>query len=280
MFDWSYVKSDRYLIPKGAITMGKQFDGRVALVTGGASGIGRTTAQAFAREGARVLVSTDSNLKGGQETVEIIKAAGGEAFFKQCDISRSADVEAMVKAAVDNYGRLDFAFNNAGVGPDGVRMLQTDIIDLPEEDWDRTVDINLKGTYLCLKYEMRQMLKQKYGVIVNVSSAGAVKPQARMGAYVASKTGIFGLSKTAALECAASGVRVNVVCPGPTGRTRLMENLTRSDPSKKEMMLDIVAMRRLGQPEDVAEAVIWLCSDAASFVTGLVMPVDGGMTLL
>ena len=260
--------------------MGKQFDGRVALVTGGASGIGRTTAQAFAREGARVLVSTDSNLKGGQETVEIIKAAGGEAFFKQCDISRSADVEAMVKAALDNYGRLDFAFNNAGVGPDGVRMLQTDIIDLPEEDWDRTVDINLKGTYLCLKYEMRQMLKQKYGVIVNVSSAGAVKPQARMGAYVASKTGILGLSKTAALECAASGVRVNVVCPGPTGRTRLMENLTRSDPSKKEMMLDIVAMRRLGQPEDVAEAVIWLCSDAASFVTGLVMPVDGGMTLL
>jgi NAD(P)-dependent dehydrogenase (short-subunit alcohol dehydrogenase family) len=256
------------------------FEGRVALVTGGASGIGRITAEAFAREGAKVLVSTDSNIKGGEDTVEMIKASGGEALFVKCDVSKADDVEATVKAAVDTFGRLDFAFNNAGVGPDGVRMLQTDIVDLSEADWDRTVDVNLKGTFLCMKYEMRQMLRQKYGVIINSSSAGAVKPQARLSAYGASKSGIFGLSKVAALECATSGIRVNVVCPGPTGRTRLMENLTSSDPSKKEMMLDIIAMRRLGEPEDIAQAVIWLCSDAASFITGLIMPVDGGMTLL
>jgi NAD(P)-dependent dehydrogenase (short-subunit alcohol dehydrogenase family) len=260
--------------------MAKGFEGRVALVTGGASGIGRITAQAFARDGAKVLVSTGSNIQGGEETVAMIKASGGQSFFLKCDVSRAAEVEAMVKAAVDVYGRLDFAFNNAGVGPDGVRMLQTDIVDLSEADWDRTADVNLKGTFLCLKYEIRQMLQQKFGVIINSSSAGAVKPQARLSAYCASKSGILALSKVAALECATSGIRVNVVCPGPTGRTRLMENLTSSDPSKKEMMLDIVAMRRLGEPEDIAEAVIWLCSDAASFITGLVMPVDGGMTLL
>jgi NAD(P)-dependent dehydrogenase (short-subunit alcohol dehydrogenase family) len=258
----------------------KGLKGRVALVTGGASGIGRVAAQAFAREGAGVLVSTDSNLKGGQETVEMIKSAGGEALFVKCDVTRPADVEAMVGTAVEIYGRLDFAFNNAGVGPDGVRMMVRNVADLSEADWDRTIDINLKGIFLCMKYEIRQMLKQKFGAIVNTASTAALKPPAGLSAYAASKSGIVGLSKAAAAECAASGIRINVVCPGPTGRTRLMENLTGSDPSKKDLMLDIVAMRRLGEPEEIASAALWLCSDEASFVTGLVMPVDGGLTLL
>jgi NAD(P)-dependent dehydrogenase (short-subunit alcohol dehydrogenase family) len=254
--------------------------GRVALVTGGASGIGRVTAQAFAREGVKVVISTDSNIKGGEETVNLIKSAGGEAIFVKCDVSRAADVEALVGAAVKTYGRLDFAFNNAGVGPDGVRIMEKNVVDLPESDWDKTLNVNLKGIFLCMKYEIRQMLQQKSGAIVNTASTAALKPPAGLAAYAASKSGIVGLSKAAAAENAASGIRINVVCPGPIDRTLLMQYMTGSDPSKKDLMYNIVAMRRLGQPEEISSAVLWLCSEGASFVTGLVMPVDGGLTLL
>lgn len=258
--------------------MTTKFQGKVALVTGGASGIGKVTAQIFAREGAKVIVSTDLNVKGGEETVRLIKEAGGEATFVKCDVSRAAEVEAMIDKCVRTYGRLDYAFNNAGIGPDGKRVPVVNIVDCPEEVWDRTIDINLKGVFLCMKYEIRQMLKQKYGVIVNTSSVGALKPVPGFGAYSASKSGLIGLTKTAALECATSGIRVNTILPGPTGRTLLMEYLTSTRPEEKEHLFDMIPMKRLAEPEDMAEAVIWLCSDAASFVTGHAMPVDGGMS--
>jgi NAD(P)-dependent dehydrogenase (short-subunit alcohol dehydrogenase family) len=258
--------------------MPKKFSGRVALVTGGASGIGKVTAQAFAREGARVIVSTDANIKGGEGTVKLIKEAGGEATFIKCDVSKAVEVEAMIDKCVQIYGRLDYAFNNAGIGPDGKRVPLVPIVDCPEEVWDRTIGINLKGAFLCMKYEMKQMFKQKYGVIVNTSSVGALKPVPGFCAYIASKSGLIGLTKAAALECAAAGIRVNTILPGPTARTLLMDNLTGAQPEVQEQMMGMIPMKRLAQPEDMAEAVMWLCSDAASFITGHVMPVDGGMT--
>ncbi len=258
--------------------MTKNFEGRVALVTGGASGIGKVTAQIFAREGARVIVSTDKNIKGGEETVKLIKDAGGDATFVKCDVSRAVEVEAMVDKCVKLYGRLDYAFNNAGIGPDGKRVPVVNIVDCPEEVWDRTIGINLKGAFLCMKYEIRQMLKQKYGVIVNTSSVGALKPVPGFCAYVASKSGLVGLTKAAALECAASGIRVNTILPGPTERTLLFEYLTGSQPEVRDQMMNMIPMKRVARPEDMAEAVMWLCSDAASFITGHVMPVDGGMS--
>jgi len=258
--------------------MRKGMQGRVAVVTGGASGIGRVTAQVFAREGVKVIVTTDSNVRGGEETVRLIQEAGGEATFVKCDVSKSKEVEAMVNKAVEIYGSLDYAFNNAGIGPDGKRVPIVPIVDCPEEIWDRTIDINLKGVWLCMKYEMRQMLKQKFGAIVNTSSVGAFKAVPGFAPYDASKSGLIGLSKAAALECATYGIRVNVICPGPTTRTLLAENLTSSQPGIKEEILKKIPMSRMAEPEEMAEAVIWLCSDAASFITGHIMPVDGGMT--
>jgi NAD(P)-dependent dehydrogenase (short-subunit alcohol dehydrogenase family) len=260
--------------------MAKGMKGRVALVTGGASGIGRVTAQIFAREGTKVIVSTDANIRGGEETVRLIKEAGGEATFIKCDVSKSKDVEAMVNKAVQIYGSLDYAFNNAGIGPDGKRVPVVPIVDCPEELWDRTIAINLTGVFFCMKYEMRQMLKQKYGAIVNTSSVGAFKAVPGFAAYDASKIGLFGLSKAAALECATSGIRVNVICPGPTWRTLLYENLTTAQPEMKDKFREIIPMQRTAEPEEMAETVIWLCSDAASFITGQVIPVDGGMTVM
>ena len=258
--------------------MANQFDGRVALVTGGASGIGRAAAQAFAREGAKVIVCTDANIKGGEETVQMIKQTGGEATFVQCDVSVASDVEAMVDKCVGLYGRLDYAFNNAGIGPDGRRVPVVNIVDCPEEIWDRTVDVNLKGVFLCMKYELRQMLKQKHGVIVNTSSAGAYKPVPGFCAYDASKIGVIGLTKEAALEVAVSGIRVNTVLPGPTDRTLLFDYMTSTHPEEKTKMMSGIPMKRIGHPEEIAAAVIWLCSDAASFITGQALPVDGGVT--
>ncbi len=258
--------------------MAKKFAGRVALVTGAASGIGRVTARMFAREGARVIVATDANIEGGQETVRLIKENGGEAAFVKCDVTRESDVAAMVAKAVELYGRLDYAFNNAGIGPDGKRVPVIQIVDTPEEIWDRTLDINLKGVFLCLKYEIRQMLKQKFGAIVNTSSVGAFKGLSGFAAYNASKAGLNGLTRAAAAECAAAGIRINTIAPGPTLRTLLNEYLTATNPEEIKTLASVVPMHRLAEPEEMAEAVMWLCSDAASFVTGHIMPVDGGMT--
>jgi NAD(P)-dependent dehydrogenase (short-subunit alcohol dehydrogenase family) len=258
--------------------MAKGMEGRVAIVTGGASGIGRVTAQMFAREGVRVAVTTDANIQGAEETVRLIKDGGGEAMFIKCDVSKAKEVEALVDRTVAVYGSLDYAFNNAGIGPDGKRVPVVPIVDMPEEIWDRHIAINLTGVFLCMKYEMRQMIKQKRGSIVNTSSVGAFKAVPGFAAYDATKTGLFGLTKAAALECATSGVRVNVICPGPTGRTLLMDNLTASQPEMKQKFREVVPMQRVAEPEEMAEAVIWFCSDAASFVTGQILSVDGGMT--
>ena len=248
--------------------MTRKFENKVALVTGGASGIGRGTAQIFARYGASVVVATDANIQGGEATVNLIESAGGKATFVRCDVSRADQVENLVRACVDTYGRLDFAFNNAGIGPDGQRVPIVNIADCPEEVWDRTLDINLKGVFLCMKYEIRQMMKQGYGAIVNTSSVGALKPALGFCAYSASKSGLVSLTKTAALEYATSGIRVNVILPGPTERTLLMDYLTSSMPDEGRHMYDIIPMKRLATPEDMGEAVAWLCSDEASFITG------------
>jgi NAD(P)-dependent dehydrogenase (short-subunit alcohol dehydrogenase family) len=258
--------------------MAQSFQGRVALVTGGASGMGRVAAQLFARDKASVIVSTDSNVKGGEETVRLIKDAGGEATFIKCDITKAAEVEAMVDKTVQLYGGLHYAFNNAGIGPDGRRWPIVPVADCPEEIWDRTIDINLKGAFLCMKYELRQMLKQKYGSIVNNSSLGALKCVPGFAAYDASKTGMIGLTKAAALEYAHLGIRINVMLPGPTDRTNLMDNLTHYHPEEREKINGEIPMKRLAQPEEMAELVLWLCSDAASFVTGAAISIDGGMS--
>jgi NAD(P)-dependent dehydrogenase (short-subunit alcohol dehydrogenase family) len=255
-----------------------RFSGKVALVTGAASGIGRSGARLFAREGAKVVVTTGSNVTGGEETVWLIKDAGGEATFVRCDVSKEADVRAMIEECVRLYGRLDFAFNNAGIGPDGKRVPVLDIVDMPEELWDRTIDINLKGVFLCLKYEMKQMMAQGGGAIVNTSSVGAVKPQPGFCAYNASKSGLGGLTRTAAIEGAKHNIRVNTILPGPTQNTLLFEYLTGTNPDVRDQMEDDVPLRRIGYPEDMAEAVLWLCSDLANFVTGQCIPIDGGIT--
>jgi len=245
-------------------------NGKVALVTGGGSGIGRATALTFAREGAKVVVA-DVVIDGGEETVRLIKAAGGEAIFIKTDVSKAAEIEAMVQTAISTYGRLDCAHNNAGIEGATGRTA-----DYTEENWDRVISINLTGVWLCMKYEIPQMLKQGGGAIVNTASDAGLLGVPQMPAYVASKHGVVGLTKTAALEYAKSGIRVNAVCPGVIN-TPMVARITSQRPGRAERMAAAEPVGRMGKPEEIAEAVVWLCSDAASFVTGLPMSVDGGI---
>lgn len=249
--------------------MAGTFTGKVALVTGASSGIGRAAALAFAREGAKV-VAADVSVEGGEETISMIKKTGGEAIFVKTNVANAAEVEALVNAAVSTYGRLDCAYNNAGISGKS----QT-IVDTTEENWDRIISINLTGVWLCMKYEIPVMLKNGSGAIVNTASDAGLIGVKRTGAYVASKHGVVGLTKTAALEYAKSGVRVNAVCPGPIETPMLMKGADRF-PQMIPKMIKAQPNGRLGKPEEIAEAAVWLCSDAASFVTGLAMPVDGG----
>ena len=249
----------------------QRFSGKVALVTGAASGIGRACAQLFAKEGASVVVS-DVTLEGGQQTVRLIEEDGGEASFVETDVSKAAQVEALVGRAVEAYGRLDYAFNNAGV--EG--RMATNTADYPEEEWDRVIAINLKGVWLCMKNEIPQMLSQGAGSIVNNSSVEGLVGLEGTSAYAASKHGVVGLTKTAALEYAQSGIRVNAVCPGLI-RTPMVERYTKGDAETEAQWAAIFEpVGRMGSSEEVAEAVVWLCSEAASFVTGHAMAVDGG----
>jgi NAD(P)-dependent dehydrogenase (short-subunit alcohol dehydrogenase family) len=242
--------------------------GRVALVTGASSGIGRAVALAYAREAAKVLVS-DINVDGGQETVRLIEAGGGEAFFARADVSNPADCEALAQAALEHFGRLDFACNNAGIG--GEANL---VADYPVEGWQKVIAINLSGAFYCMKYEIPAMLKSGGGSIVNMASILGQVGFAGSAAYVSAKHGLVGLTKSAALEYAAEGIRVNVVGPAFI-RTPLIAALEDA-PQTNAALVARHPIGRLGEPEEVAELVIWLSSDRASFVTGAFYAVDGG----
>ena len=246
-----------------------QLDGKVVLITGAGSGIGRASALTFAREGAKVMVA-DLIAEGGEETVQLVKNADGEASFVKVDVSNAADVEAMVNKVVEVYGRIDCAHNNAGI--EG-QLASTQ--EYAEEMFDKVIAINLTGVWLCMKYEILHMLKQGSGAIVNTASGAGLVGTAGMSAYVASKHGVVGLSKTAALEYAKSGIRVNAVCPGLI-QTPMVERLTNAQPQLGEALIAAEPIGRTGRPEEIAESVVWLCSDAASFVTGHAMSVDGG----
>jgi NAD(P)-dependent dehydrogenase (short-subunit alcohol dehydrogenase family) len=247
--------------------MSRMLDGKAGLVTGAASGIGRACAIRFAQEGAAVIVSDlESSREGGEQTVRTIVEAGGQAEFFPCDVSSSEDNRALVAHVVDRYGKLDFGHNNAGIG---VHKL---FHETSEEDFDRVIAVNLRGTFLGMKHQINQMLSAGGGAIVNTSSNAGLMAVIGLSAYTASKHGILGLTKNAAVEYADDGIRVNAVCPGAI-MTPLMSDLP---PERAAEILAPQAMTRPGDPAEVAAAVVWLCSDDASFVTGVGLPVDAG----
>ena len=243
--------------------------GKIALVTGGGSGIGRATAIALAREGAKIMIA-DYVPEGGDRTVKMIKEKGGDASFVHADVSVTKQVEMMVNKTVETYGRIDIAFNNAGI--EG-KVADTTLCS--EEVFDRTIAINLKGVWLCMKYEIPQMLKQGGGSIVNTASIAGLCGVAGMPAYNASKHGVIGLTRTAALEFALKNIRVNCVCPGAI-LTPMVERLMDGSPYGKTELEAQEPVGRMGKPEEIAEGVVWLSSDASSFVTGHPLVIDGG----
>ena len=246
--------------------------GKVAFVTGAGTGIGRVTALAFAREGAGVVVA-DVSEQDNRETARMIEEAGGRALAVACDVRRAEDVKAALAKAVETFGRLDVAFNNAGV-----EQPIMPAANLTEEEWDRIVDIDLRGVFLCMKHEIPLMLEQGGGAIVNTSSGAGVKGFAGQAAYCAAKYGIVGLSKAAALDYASQNIRVNAVCPGII-ETPMMERFSGGTPEGRERVTSQEPVGRMGKPEEIAAAVLWLCSDAASFAIGHAMVVDGGQTV-
>jgi NAD(P)-dependent dehydrogenase (short-subunit alcohol dehydrogenase family) len=244
--------------------------GKVALITGGTTGIGRETAILFARHGAKVVFSGRRETEG-RETMNLVGAAGGEGLFVKSDASRAGDVQSLVEAAVGKFGRLDVAFNNAGIEGNWVPL-----VDQTEEDFDRVIAINLKGVWLCLKYEIRQMLKQGGGgAIVNMSSVAGLMGSAGAGTYIASKHGVLGLTKTAALEYAKAGIRVNAVCPAVI-ETAMAERAF-ADPQVSQRILALHPLGRFGKPMEIAEAVLWMSSSKSSFMTGHEIVLDGGL---
>ena len=248
------------------------FDGKVALVTGGGTGIGRATAIAFAREGARVVIGNRSS-EAGEAVVKAIQDAGGEASFLRTDVSSEEDVKALIEHAVATYGRLDVAFNNAGIGG-----AAGPLADQSSDNYDKVMGINVKGVWMSMKYEIQQMLKTGGGSIVNNSSVGGLLGFAGVSIYSASKHAVMGLTRSAALEYSAHGVRVNAVNPAVI-RTPMAEGLAKMRKGKPDDFAAMHPIGRIGEPEEVAEAVLWLCSDKASFVTGTATCVDGGFTI-
>ncbi len=248
------------------------FAGKVAFVTGAANGIGRAAALAFAREGASVVVA-DVAEQGNQETARMIEAAGGRALTVRCDVTRVEDMKRALDRTIETFGGLDAAFNNAGV-----EQGLTATADVTEAEWDRIIGINLGGVFLCMKYEIPLMLKHGGGAIVNTSSGAGVKGFKDQAAYTAAKHGVVGLTKAAALDYAPQNIRINAVCPGII-ETPMMGRFTGDTAAGRERVIAQEPIRRMGQPEEIAAAVVWLCSDAASFVTGHAMVVDGGQTV-
>ncbi len=243
--------------------------GKVALVTGAGSGIGRCSALLFAREGARVVVS-DVDVEGGAETVERVRKEGGEASFCQADVSRERDVENLVAHTVSTFGRLDCAHNNAGIAGNGGALQAMSL-----REFERVIAVNLTGVFLCMKHEIAHMVEQGGGAIVNTSSGAGVMASPGLSPYCASKHGVLGLTKTAALENAQSGVRINAICPGAIDTPMLQASMAGNEDVRK-MILRSQPGGRFGTPEEIAESVVWLCSDRASFVTGESLLVDGG----
>jgi len=244
-------------------------EGKVALVTGAAMGIGRSAAEIFGREGAAVVVA-DIDVDGGHETVAMVEEAGGQAAFIRTDVSIQSEVEAMVAFAVDTFGGLDCAHNNAGIAAP-----MAPLADYPDDGWSRTLDVMLNGVYYCMKAEIPRMLGRGGGAIVNTSSGVGLVGYRHQAAYTASKHGVIGLTKVAALDYGAQGIRVNAICPG-TARTPMVDDAIRRQPSIEDHLRGLHPIGRIGEASEVAEAAVWLCTPAASFVLGVALPVDGG----
>lgn len=249
------------------------YTGKVAFVTGAANGIGRATALAFAREGAHVVVA-DIAEQGNQETAHMIEELGGQAIAVRCDVTRTEDVKAALDKTVEAFGRLDFAFNNAGIEP----RKPAPTAEYEEEEWNRIVDTNLRGVFLCMKHEIPLILKQGGGAIVNTSSGAGIIGIKNSPAYTAAKHGVIGLTKAAALDYAAQNIRVNAVCPGYID-TPMMDRFTGGTDEGRAKVIAEEPIGRMGKPEEIAAAVLWLCSDGAAFVIGHALVIDGGQTV-